>query len=101
MRQTGLVAPFAELVTKSSRSEWASILCHKERQIARWTCVDDALEFRQDWKVELNRVAVPILVLGEPKTAVANVLAPEMNDVGTPLAGVAQEGQREVSRRTD
>jgi len=99
--QTGLVAPFAELVAKSSRAERAPNLGHKKRQISRWTCVDDALEFRHDWKVELNGVAVPILVLGEPKTAVANVLAPKTNDVGTTLTSIAQESQCEVSRRAD
>jgi hypothetical protein len=73
MLQARLVAPIAKLVAKSSCGEWAPILGHKKGQIARWACVDDALQLWQDWQFKLNRVAVPVFVLSELERAAAQM----------------------------
>ena len=97
MLEPSIVAPLTESVAEAGDAERPAVLRHKKGEVARLASINHALESGQHGEFENNRAPVTVLVLGKPDATIANVLAPKMHDVSSPLAGVAQESQGERS----
>jgi hypothetical protein len=72
--QAGLIAPLPEAIAKSICRKWPPEFCHEKCQRIGWRRIDDLFEFGGHRHVERDWIAGSVLLLGEVKPTVAQVL---------------------------
>ena len=71
------------------------MLVHQEREIIGLAPINDSLQDREHRKLERDRSAIAVFLLGEVKPSAAQMLPPKEHNIGAPLAGIEKERERE------
>jgi len=99
--QPRFVALLAKPIPEPSFRERATVVGNQKRQITDPAGVDYALKFREDRKLEFNRLSASILLLREAQLGALDVLSPEAHHVGASLLSMEEQGIREARLCTD
>src|SRR5262245_57229479 len=96
-RQSGFVAPPAELLAETVRRVGLAGLCDQERQVSARCSIYRGLKLGH----YRDRQRTAGLGLLQVQHAVADMLAAELNHIAAPLAGVESEREGEPCLRSD
>src|SRR5947207_9055333 len=97
LRQSGCVAPVAELFAKGVAAVWLAGRRRQERQVFARRGVEDRTQVRMHGDRELSAG----FLLFHRELAVLDVLAAHADDIAAPLRGVEQQRQPKARLRAD
>ena len=85
IRQPGLVAPIPHPSAEAGGGEWLSLGRHQIGHITCRGCVNDALQLRDDRKLQADELALTLLELHNGQPIVVDVLIAELHQIRTTL----------------